>query len=139
MKTKGKILKRLKVIPSGCWEWQGAVNSKGYGQVWDGEAKKVLHCHRVMSNAPKGSTVMHSCDNTLCCNPNHLSIGTPKENSLDMVTKKRSHKGFKLSDEDVCHIINSKESGAKLAATYSVSQQTVCDIRKGRTHGRLRG
>lgn len=138
MELREKILERIKVTSSGCWEWQGATNSKGYGQVWCSNTGKVVYCHRVMSNAPKCSTVLHSCDNPLCCNPEHLSIGTPKENSADMVNKGRSHKGYKLSDEDVMAIMESSESNVSLARTYGVSQQTICDIRKGRRHGRLR-
>lgn len=138
MELREKILERIKVTSSGWWEWQGATNNKGYGQVWCSNTGKVVYCHRVMSNAPKGSTVLHSCDNPLCCNPEHLSIGTPKENSTDMVNKGRSHKGYKLSDEDVMAIMESSESNVSFARTYGVSQQTICDIRKGRRHGRLR-
>lgn len=138
MNVREKILERIKVTPAGCWEWLGAVNSKGYGQVWDGENKKVLYCHRVMSGATSG-TVLHSCDNPVCCNPEHLTIGTPKDNSEDMVTKGRSHRGYKLTDEDVTAIMESAESGKTLAKTFGVSQQTICDIRKGRRHGKLRG
>ncbi|AAP34081.1 gene 2.8 [Escherichia phage T7] len=137
MELREKILERIKVTSSGCWEWQGATNNKGYGQVWCSNTGKVVYCHRVMSNAPKDSTVLHSCDNPLCCNPEHLSIGTPKENSTDMVNKGRSHKGYKLSDEDVMTIMEFSESNVSLARTYDVSQQTICDIRKGRRHGRL--
>lgn len=138
MEVRKKILERVKVTSAGCWEWPGAVNSKGYGQVWDSESRKVLYCHRVMADAPKGMLVLHSCDNPKCCKPDHLSIGTPKENSEDMVGKGRSHRGFKLSDESVELIKGSSESGAALARTFGVSQQTICDIRKGRRHGRLR-
>lgn len=138
MNVREKILERIKVTPAGCWEWQGAVNSKGYGQVWCGSSKKVLYCHRIMSNAPAGSTVLHSCDNPLCCNPEHLSIGTAKGNSEDMVSKGRAHKGYKLSDEDVMAILESSESSKCLALAYGVSQQTISDIRNGRTYGRLR-
>lgn len=138
MEVREKILERVKVTPAGCWEWMGATNSKGYGQVWCGESKKALYCHRVMSNAPAGATVLHSCDNPLCCNPEHLTIGTPLENSKDMVSKGRAHKGYKLTDEDVMAIMESSESGIKLARTFGVSQQTISDIRNGRTHGRLR-
>lgn len=139
MNIAEKIQKRILVTPLGCWEWQGAKNSKGYGQVWDGESRKVLFCHRVMSGASSGEIVLHSCDNPICCNPEHLTVGTHADNSKDMVAKGRSHRGYKLSDEDVANIQASSESGAALAAAYGISQQTVCDIRKGRRHGRLRG
>lgn len=138
MTLREKILERVKVTSAECWEWSGACNNKGYGQVWCGSSKKLLYVHRVMAEAPNGSTVLHSCDNPRCCNPEHLTVGTPKENSADMVAKGRSHRGYKLEDEDVISIMQSAESGAVLARSFNVSQQTICDIRNGRRHGRLR-
>lgn len=40
---------------------------------------------------PEGMVVMHSCDNGLCCNPLHLSLGTQSENIKDMHLKGRSN------------------------------------------------
>ena len=137
MKLREKILERVKVTSTGCWEWQGAKNDKGYGQVWDKESRKVVYCHRTMANAPKCSVVLHSCDNPICCNPEHLKVGTQAENQADMAAKGRAHRGYKLSDESVLEIEASSESGVSLAKRYGVSQQTICDIRKGRRHGKI--
>ena len=137
MKLREKILERVKVTSAGCWEWQGAKNDKGYGQVWDKESRKVVYCHRTMANAPKGSVVLHSCDNPICCNPEHLKVGTQAENQADMAAKGRAHRGYKLSDESVLEIEASSESGVSLAKRYGVSQQTICDIRKGRRHDKI--
>ena len=77
---------QLKIMPSGCWEWQMHRNSKGYGQLgFDG---KITTSHRVAINAPKGEWALHSCDNPPCCNPKHLRFGTVQDNNLDKKERK---------------------------------------------------
>lgn len=38
---------------------------------------------------PANSMVMHKCDNPLCFNPDHLQVGTAKDNMMDCVSKGR--------------------------------------------------
>ena len=40
---------------------------------------------------PPGAHVLHSCDNQLCCNPSHLSVGTHDDNMRDMAAKGRAY------------------------------------------------
>jgi hypothetical protein len=75
-----------------CWEYQGGKNNIGYGMIRD--ENKMRTTHRVSYEEhkgpiPYGLCVMHSCDNPICCNPNHLSVGTHQQNSDDMVSKGR--------------------------------------------------
>jgi hypothetical protein len=82
--------------PSDCWLWQGATGKKGYGYFND--RGKLIRSHRFSweltnkQSVPKGLLVCHSCDNPPCCNPNHLWVGTAKDNTEDMIAKGRQHK-----------------------------------------------
>lgn len=89
--------------PNGdCWVWTASVNKKyGYGNFCGPEVR----AHRmayVLSKGeiPEGLIVMHSCDNRRCCNPSHLSVGTPKDNTQDMVRKGRHISGFVLHKQN---------------------------------------
>src|SRR5882757_8673030 len=75
-----------------CWEWPGAHNFKGYGLI--SVQNRHVCTHRLMywverGPIPSGMLVLHKCDNSKCCNPAHLFLGTHKENTQDMIKKRR--------------------------------------------------
>lgn len=77
-----------------------------------------------------GKVVMHTCDNPRCINPAHLRLGTHKENTQDMVAKRRNpvgeaHKRAKLKWADVEAIKQSTETQRELASRYGVSQRAI--------------
>ena len=58
-----------------------------------------LATHRVVwehhnGPIPEGMIVLHMCDNPPCVEITHLSLGTPKDNSLDMISKGRGRAQF---------------------------------------------
>lgn len=82
---------------SGCWEWQGAKARSGYGQFhyWVNGGWKGHRAHRVMweitnGPIPTGMVVCHKCDNPPCVRPDHLFLGTHRDNTLDSLAKGRA-------------------------------------------------
>lgn len=138
--------------PDECWEWQGARLRAGYGNF--ALRKKWYKAHRVAYElahgpVPDGMWVLHRCDNPPCCNPAHLRLGTPKDNSADMVEKGRATthlatlargtKNFnaKLTPDAVRAIKSCDEPGVVLAERYGVSPSAISAIRVGRTWGHV--
>ena len=79
-----------------CWIWTaGLQGSNGYGYFRISEQDGNVVAHRYsyeLSNGliPSGMLVCHTCDNPQCVNPNHLWLGSHKDNSCDAVNKKRN-------------------------------------------------
>ena len=89
----GRLLSLSIPVPeAGCWLWLASRYRCGYGQVsWK---RKTTAAHRASYTAfvgeiPSGMFVCHKCDTRSCINPDHLFLGTAKDNSDDMIAKGR--------------------------------------------------
>jgi hypothetical protein len=88
------IARRVKESESGCLEWTGATNGGGYGYVSWARGEKMAH--RIAwilehGEIPDDYFVCHRCDNPRCCNVGHMFIGTPLDNTRDMIDKGRAY------------------------------------------------
>ncbi len=81
---------------------------------------------------PDGICVLHKCDNRRCINPDHLFLGTRKDNIQDMIRKGRSKR--KLTTKQTIEIFKSTEPGEVLADKYNVSIATISHIRNRKTY-----
>jgi len=138
---------------NGCWEWQAGCLTTGYGAGYHSKNNQ-YRCHRYsyeyfFGKIPDGLMVLHSCDNRKCVRPDHLFLGTAKDNTHDCISKGRFVKGTmhphsKLTDTEVQTIKdiykNNNRCGIKtpsdvsyhaLARQYGVSPVTIYRIAKG--------
>lgn len=131
---------------NGCWNWIAAIDSPGYG-AFKINAKKV-NSHRVAfaistGNWPKTTDlVMHSCDNRLCCNPGHLSLGSHKDNTQEQIARGRIAHGersgrAKLTELQVKAIKKMRtEYGVStylMSQALGISRKTLQNIASGHT------
>lgn len=92
------IMRRIAKRDNGCWEWTGAKipnsNGKDIRPTMTINKRRVAP-HRVMFElhigpiTPDKPWVLHKCDNSLCCNPEHLFAGTVQDNVKDSISKGR--------------------------------------------------
>lgn len=140
---RSKLLARAQATEDGCWEWTGSRIPAGYGSMkWNG---KNHGTHRLAYEAfkgpiPDGMMVRHTCDNPPCINPDHLLVGTGKDNTRDSLERGRfrNSKGeannlAKLTNEDVVAIRASNELPSVLADKFGIGCTNVWQVRTGKT------
>ena len=119
---------------SGCYEWQGQVNSMGYPRMSVQGRLMLLHRYifqRTTGIDPIGKCVCHHCDNPRCLNPKHLFLGTQSDNMRDMVKKGR-HGYRKLNDAQVLYIKELPHNEwRRIADEYGISGSYVRCIQCG--------
>ena len=140
---KYTLFNRTRLAENGCWEWVGYSGSGGYGMI--GRDGKNVRAHRVSYEAykgeiPKGMVVRHTCDNPACINPDHLLLGTQKDNAADRTARGRGHKlkgssvgTAKLTEAQALEIKSSTLSLAELSEKYGVDKSNIWAIRSGKS------
>ena len=134
-----RFFKKVEKLETGlkCWEWTACLNH-GYGrptiegeQIYAHRFSFQYHNNRLIN---EGMSILHSCDNPKCVNPDHLSEGTHADNMADMKNKGRQHRGeaspMSMLTNDIVLEIRAKYAKGdtthrKLAEEYGISHTTV--------------
>lgn len=123
-----KVLK----APSGCHEWQSTIDRDGYGRFYFKGAQEKAHrvAFRLFVGEPGALAVLHRCDNRQCVNPEHLFLGTLKDNVADMDAKGRRGTRNKLTREqrDEVRRLLASHSQQAVAKRFGVDQTTISRI-----------
>jgi len=127
--------------PDECWEWTGSKYINGYGSFNIGN-NTIRGAHRIAYTLVKGPIpdnmyICHTCDNKLCCNPNHLYCGTPGDNNMDTVYRNKSFRSgipSKFTNSDILKIkdlyINGR-SQSEIGKLFDVTKQYIGAIIRG--------
>lgn len=131
----------------GCWLWTASTNNHGYGTMSFRCKSHYVHrlswmLHHDGRLPPKGLNVLHRCDNPPCVNPDHLFLGTHKDNMRDCIEKGRfvcakpqrgsAAKVSKLTESQVGEIRQRYSAGRvtsrNLGREYGVDKTTILHI-----------
>lgn len=153
--TVGEFFSYVEKTPD-CWIWCGSLTEKHYGQIKINGRR--YFAHRLAwelthgAKIPRGLCACHHCDNPSCVRPDHIFIGTKKQNNQDRAAKGRNcayenqwfikHPEKRLHGEAVaqaklaaCDVLRIREiydagaaSQAHLADMYDVSQHQISRI-----------
>lgn len=129
-----------------CWKWTACVDKDGYGKYTNKKITNIRQAHRLSwefynGPIPQKLLVCHKCDNPSCVNPDHLYLGTNKDNMLDMKSKGRAAKGSnqgtsifteKIIEEIIKDAYNYKYmSLSEISRKYSSSVTIILNIFNG--------
>lgn len=133
-------------VDSTCWLWKLSLYRDGYGQAQYEGVKLAAHRLSYLSfvgEVPKGLLVLHTCNVKHCVNPQHLYIGTAKQNSKDAARDglmgpknpaRGTHNGRCVLTEDLVIYIRSKETSHRtsrsLAFELKVSPSLIKRVRR---------
>lgn len=126
--------------PGSCWIWTGTLNGRGYGRLsWEGRVRLAHREAWRIANGPipDGMLVCHRCDVRTCVNPDHLFLGTAKENTADMIAKGRGLVGervrsSKLTTDEVLAIRADPRPYKAISKEYGIGVPNISWIKTGK-------
>lgn len=133
-----RVQRQIVVDANGCWLWQGFIHRNGYGST--GYRDKSPRIHRKVFELtkepiPPGMDVCHTCDVRHCINPDHLWLGTRKQNLVDchqkgrhfLSAKTHCKRGHEFTPENTYYKTCPSKYG-----TYQTRACRACERRKNR-------
>lgn len=129
------------VTENGCFNCTSHKPGKrGYPRTYRGLVYRVVF-EQMFGEVPKGQLVRHTCDNTMCINPEHLILGTPKDNLMDAFERNRMPLGSdrpnaKITEEqakEVKRLLKMNVRQIEIAKKLGINYCTVKQIKQGRT------
>ena len=142
---------KVKILENGCHLWTKSKDKDGYGVFSVNQVNIRAHRFSYLQNKgmiPKDWLVMHKCDTPSCVNPDHLRVGTHKDNLVDMVSKNRSnklkgedHSQAKLTNYDVIQIkkmLKQKIPHQDIAKNFNTTFQQVSSIKLGKSWSHIK-
>lgn len=127
------------VTESGCWLWVRSCDTTGYGLVTVATGKSGSahrEAYRIARGPiPPGHVVCHRCDTRSCINPDHLFVGTQRENMRDASRKGRIASSLTL--DQAREVRQSKESVLDISARMGVGTHVIYKCRRGDTYPQL--
>lgn len=126
---------RVDCSGDGCWEYRntkpGAYGSFRLGSVSYANAAHRLAYTLTYGPIPEGLWVLHVCDNKRCCRPDHLFLGTPADNTRDMVNKGRHAHG----DRAGCRVHPERVPRGERHHNARLTEDVVREMRALRSQG----
>jgi hypothetical protein len=118
---------------TGCINWMGAKDAQGYGKYKQEKVHRLVY-RNLVGEIPDKMLILHRCDNTRCCNPYHLQLGTVGMNNKDRVDRGRSNNGenngqSKITEDDVIAILRHKGYMAAIGDFLGISDSQVARIK----------
>ena len=135
-----RLMTKIRKSKSGCWNWFGATDTNGYG---------VITAHPTVKRAsrasyehfkgpiPEGMIIRHTCDNKKCINPEHLILGSKRDNMLDAMERGQFRPTSSFTAKDILAIRSDPRTQTAIAQAYGVTQSTISRIMNGRRWPKL--
>jgi len=149
-----RLLSHRSIDDSGCWNWTASRDKQGYGHIANvripSTTRETFSVHRLVAHLVHGLDIhsrntyaCHHCDNPACFNPEHIYVGTPKQNALDCKARGRERHqrgeenggGGKLKATDIPTIrqrLAAGETQQAIGADYGVDYSMIGRIKLGK-------